>query len=206
MSVCVSVCSRSSCFSVRWNQQTTGFSGINRLVLSFDKNLPFKSLWRGKANMQMSWSSPSAAFAQFRDQRNAAATWRATGGSNDASEASYWCQPACNKRDTGEGSTRGSEALVRACAVYTQPVYCLYSVPLCVWKVLGTCCSMWDNAWCIWFPPRVLHFSAFIIIAVKTCCKSVSTLFSMASSQHGRPALTTSSAYGKWHQQRQTPM
>ena len=39
------------------------------------------------------------------------------------------------------GSTRGSEALVRACAVYTQPVY-RNSVPLCVWKVLGTCCSM----------------------------------------------------------------
>ena len=35
------------------------------------------------------------------------------------------------------GSTRGSEALVRACAVYTQPVYrnFVYSVPL---KVLGT--------------------------------------------------------------------
>ena len=30
-----------------------------------------------------------------------------------------------------QGPTRGSEALVRACAVYTQP--------LCVWKVLGTC-------------------------------------------------------------------
>ena len=28
-----------------------------------------EKLWRGKANMQMSWSSPSAAFAQFRDQR-----------------------------------------------------------------------------------------------------------------------------------------
>ena len=30
-----------------------------------------EKLWREKANMQMSWSSPSAAFA---DQRNAAAT------------------------------------------------------------------------------------------------------------------------------------
>ena len=50
-----------------------------------------QKLWRGKANMQMSWSSPSAAFAQFRDQR-------ATGGSNDASEASYWC----NRCETSE--------------------------------------------------------------------------------------------------------
>ena len=33
-----------------------------------------EKLWREKANMQMIWSSPSAAFAQFRDQRNAAAT------------------------------------------------------------------------------------------------------------------------------------
>ena len=33
-----------------------------------------QKIWRGKANMQMSWSSPSAAFAQFRDQRNAVAT------------------------------------------------------------------------------------------------------------------------------------
>ena len=28
-----------------------------------------QKLWRGKANMQMSWSSPSAAFVQFRDQQ-----------------------------------------------------------------------------------------------------------------------------------------
>ena len=33
-----------------------------------------QKLWRRKANLQMSWSSPSAAFAQFRDQRNAVAS------------------------------------------------------------------------------------------------------------------------------------
>ena len=33
-----------------------------------------EKLWREKTNMQMNWSSLSAAFAQFRDQRNAAAT------------------------------------------------------------------------------------------------------------------------------------
>ena len=62
------------------------------------KKISVQKLWREKANMQMSWSSPSAAFAPFRDQRNAAATWRAAGGSNDASEASYWC----NRRETSE--------------------------------------------------------------------------------------------------------
>ena len=30
-------------------------------------------LRRGKADIQMSWSSPSAAFSQFRDQRHAVA-------------------------------------------------------------------------------------------------------------------------------------
>ena len=67
--VCVSVCSYSSCFSVRWNQQTTILTGLSVWSLPF-----VQKLWREKGNMQMSWSSPSAAFAQFRDQRNAAAT------------------------------------------------------------------------------------------------------------------------------------
>ena len=49
-----------------------GFSWIHMCGVS--KKPYVQKLWRGKANMQMSWSSPSAAFAQFRDQRNAAAT------------------------------------------------------------------------------------------------------------------------------------
>ena len=48
------------------------FSWINMCGVS--KKPSVEKLWREKANMQMSWSSPSAAFAQFRDQRNAAAT------------------------------------------------------------------------------------------------------------------------------------
>ena len=44
--------------------------------------------------LKMQMSSPRAVFAQFRDQRNTAATRRATGGSNVASEASYWCNPS----------------------------------------------------------------------------------------------------------------
>ena len=51
-----------------------------------------QKLWRDKGNMQMSYHLLSAAFAQFRDKRNAA------GGSNIASEASYWC----NWRETSE--------------------------------------------------------------------------------------------------------
>ena len=85
-----------------------------------------EKLWREKANMQMSWSSPSTAFAQFRDQRNAAATWRATGGSNDASEASYWC----NRRETSEiqakaySGQRGTRTRMRS--IYTTLVYIMY--------------------------------------------------------------------------------
>ena len=49
-----------------------------RLFLDYmcgvSKKPSVQKLWREKANMQMSWSSSSAAFAQFRDQRNAAAT------------------------------------------------------------------------------------------------------------------------------------
>ena len=54
-----------------------------------------EKLWREKANMQMSWSSAQAVFAHFRDP---AATRRTTGGSNVASEASYWCK----RRETSE--------------------------------------------------------------------------------------------------------
>ena len=75
-----------------------------------------QKIWRGKANMQMSWSSPSAAFEQFRDRRNAVATLRATGGSNDASEASYWV----NRRGTSEIQAkfqRGTRTRMRS--IYT---------------------------------------------------------------------------------------
>ena len=87
--------------------------------MEFRKNLPLKSYGVKKANMQMSWSSPSAAFVQFRDQRNA----RATGGSNDASEASYWC----NRRETSEiqakaySGQRGTRTRMRS--KYTTLVY-----------------------------------------------------------------------------------
>ena len=70
--------------------------------MEFRKKTSVQKLWREKANMQMSSSSPSAAFAQFRDQRNTAATRRATGGSNVASEASYWR----NRRETSEIQAR----------------------------------------------------------------------------------------------------
>ena len=54
---------------------------------------------------------------------------RATGGSNIASEVSYWC----NRRETSEiQATRGSEALYAHARYNTQPVGI----------VLGTCCSM----------------------------------------------------------------
>ena len=84
-----------------------------------------RKLWREKGNMQMSWSSPSATFAQFRDQRNAAATLRVTGGSNVASEASYWC----NRRETSEiqakaySGQRGTRTRMRSIYVHNASVY-----------------------------------------------------------------------------------
>ena len=83
------------------------------------KKPSFEKLWREKANMQMSWSSAQAVFAHFLDQRKAGTTRRATGqsivasllptGVNGVKQARYRRRP-----------TRGSEVLVRACAVYTQ--------------------------------------------------------------------------------------
>ena len=51
-----------------------------------------QKLWRERANMQMSWSSPRAVFAHFRDQRNAGTTRRVTGQSRVASPATYRCK------------------------------------------------------------------------------------------------------------------
>ena len=56
----------------RYSRVLLGFSWINMCGVS--KKPSVEKLWRGRANMQMSWSSPSAAFAQFRDKRNTAAT------------------------------------------------------------------------------------------------------------------------------------
>ena len=77
--------------------------------------------------MHMSESSPSAAFAQFRDQQNTAATRRATGGSNVASEASYWC----NQRETSEiqakayAGQRGTRTRMRI--IYIHSLSILYT-------------------------------------------------------------------------------
>ena len=81
MCVCLSVCLSvpalaASAFVETSNQR---YSRVSlRLFLDYmcgvSKKPSVQKLWREKANIQMSWSSPSAAFAQFRDQRNAAAT------------------------------------------------------------------------------------------------------------------------------------
>ena len=63
--------------------------------------------------MQISSSSPRAVFAQFQHQRNTAAT---TGGSNIASEASYWC----NRCETSE-----IQAALYAHAQYNTHVQCM---------------------------------------------------------------------------------
>ena len=79
-----------------------------------------EKLWREKANMQMSWSSPSAAFArsfgtnetqQLREGQLVGRMMlqKLATGATGVKQARYRRRP-----------TRGSEALVRACAVYTQ--------------------------------------------------------------------------------------
>ena len=77
MSVYPSVPALAASASVETSKQR--YSRVSlRLLLDYmcgvSKKPSVEKLWREKANMQMSWSSPSAAFAQFRDQRNAAAT------------------------------------------------------------------------------------------------------------------------------------
>ena len=76
-----------------------------------------EKLWREKANMQMSWSSPSAAsFGTNETQQlrkgqlvGRMMLQRLATGATGVKQARYRRRP-----------TRGSEALVRACAVYTQ--------------------------------------------------------------------------------------
>ena len=67
-----------------------GFSWINMCGVS--KKPSVEKLWREKANMQMSWNSPRAVFAHFRDQRKAGTTRRVTGQSRVASPATYRCK------------------------------------------------------------------------------------------------------------------
>ena len=86
-------------------------------MCGISKKPSVQELWREKANMQI------AAFAQFRDRQNTAATRRTTGGSNVASEASYWCK----RRETSEiqakaySGQRGTRTRMRS--IYTTLVY-----------------------------------------------------------------------------------
>ena len=61
-------------------------------MCGFSKKPSVEKLWREKANMQMSWNSPRAVFAHFRDQRKAGTTRRVTGQSRVASPATYRCK------------------------------------------------------------------------------------------------------------------
>ena len=74
-----------------YNQRYVLFS--LRLFLDFtrgfSKNASVRKLWREKANMLMSFSSPWTAFTHFRDQRSTSTTWWITGEPSVASEACY---------------------------------------------------------------------------------------------------------------------
>ena len=67
-----------------------------------------------------------------------------------------------NKQDTGEGAARHSYA--HAQYLYTQPVYtvhyCVYGRSLALAVQCETTQGVYE------FPPRVLHFSAFICISL----------------------------------------
>ena len=130
LSVCPSVPALAASASVetskqRYSRVSLSFSWINMCGVS--KKPSIQKLWRGKANMQMSWSSLSAAFAQFRDQRNAAEQLvsrmllqRLATGETGVKQARYRRRP-----------TRGSEALTRACAVYTHNASVMYVRSCC---------------------------------------------------------------------------
>ena len=75
-----------------------------------------EKLWREKANMHMSWSSLSRSFGTNETQQlregqlvGRMMLQRLATGATGVKQARYRRRP-----------TRGSEALVRACAVYTQ--------------------------------------------------------------------------------------
>ena len=84
--------------------------------------MEFQKLWRGKANMQLitahrqplSRSFGTNETQQLREGQlvGRMLLQRLATGATGVKQARY-----------RRGSTRGSEALVRACAVYTQPVY-----------------------------------------------------------------------------------
>ena len=78
LSVCVCVClsvpALAASVSVETSKQWYSRVSFLGLMCGVSKKPSIEKLWREKVNMQMSWSSPSAAFAQFRDQQNAAAT------------------------------------------------------------------------------------------------------------------------------------
>ena len=86
--------------------------------MEFRKNLPFESY--GVKKPIANELELTVAFAQFRDRRNTAATRRTTGGSNVASEASYWCK----RRETSEiqakaySGQRGTRTRMRS--IYTM--------------------------------------------------------------------------------------
>ena len=77
-----------------------------------------EKLWREKADMQMSWQPLSRSFGTNETQQ----LREGQSGSNDASEASYWCK----RRETSEIQAKAysgraaRHSYIRACAVYTQ--------------------------------------------------------------------------------------
>ena len=126
--VCVrlSVCYRSSCFSVRLYLQPTILRGLSQAFLGkicVNFRTSVEKLWREKANMQMigahrqplSRSFGTNETQQLRESQlvGRMLLQRLATGATGVKQARYNIQ-----------AKGGSEALVRACAVYTQR-YCM---------------------------------------------------------------------------------
>ena len=129
--VCVSVCYRSSSYSVRFNLQPTALFWIE--ARGFSKKPSVQKLWREKANMQMSSNSQRAVFTQLRGPTKHSSYVKGNGWVECCFRDYYWR----NRRETSEIQAKaytGQRGTLRACAV--------------------------DNAWCIQcLHMRVLHFN-----------------------------------------------
>ena len=124
--VCVSVCPSVTALAASASAYTCSqrYSGVClRLFLDkcvdFRKNLPLKSYGVKKSNMQMSWNSPRAVFAHFRDQRKAGTTRRVTGQSRVASPATYRCKWPKTTEILGLSTFRRA-IIIRACVRMTS--------------------------------------------------------------------------------------
>ena len=74
LSVCPSVTALAASASAATNDTQRFVLGFSWIMCGNSKKLSVQKLWREKSNMQISWSSPRAVSAHFRDRRSARTT------------------------------------------------------------------------------------------------------------------------------------